>query len=73
MNKKSTGYYDKNNKLIYGGDKLFGKTIDGNYATFTVQWSDYHHGWIGYCSDEIYDISSSIFNQYEANKIILSN
>lgn len=71
MDKKSTGKYDRNGKLIYDGDKLFGKTIDGNDAVFTVHWSDYRHGWIGNNPDEIYDISSSIFNQYEANKIIV--
>jgi len=69
--RKSTGCYDKNGKLIFDGDKLFGKTIDGNDATFTVKWSDYRHGWIGDNPYEIYDISSSIFNQYEVNKILL--
>jgi len=71
MDKKSTGYYDKNGKLIYDGDKLFGKTIDGNENTFTVRWSNYRHSWIGDCPNEIYDISLSIFYQYEKNKIII--
>lgn len=71
MDKKCTGKYDKNDKLIYDGDKLYGKTMDGYYATFTVKYSDYRHDWIGDNPNEIYDISSSIFNQYEVNKIIL--
>jgi hypothetical protein len=71
MDKKSTGYYDKNGELIYDGDKLVGKTFDGNEATFIVRWSDYHHSFIGDCPDEIYDVSPSIFHQYERNKIIL--
>ena len=71
MDKKCTGYTDKNGQLIYDGDKLYGKTINGDYATFTVTYSDYRHSWIGDCSDEVYDIAPSIFNQYEVNKIIL--
>lgn len=71
MDKKSTGRYDKKGKLIYDGDTLFGKTINGDYSTFKVRWSDYRHDWIGDNPDEIYDISSSIFNQYEVNKIII--
>ena len=59
-----TGSFDKNGQEIVEGNKLFGKTIDGNEAIFTVKWSDYRRGWIGDCPDEIYDISSSIFNQY---------
>lgn len=65
MLKKSTGYYDKNDKLIYDGDKLF-----DNGITYTVTWSDYRHDWIGFCLNEIY-VASSDFNQYEVNKIIV--
>lgn len=71
MLKKSTGYYDKHGELIYDGDKLFGKTIDGNEAVFTVRWSDYRNSFIGDNPDEIYDLSPTIFHQYEKNKIII--
>jgi len=64
MKIKSTGNFDKNGKKIFTGDKLFGKTIDGNNATFTVRWSDFRNGFIGDCPDEIYDLSPTIFNQY---------
>ena len=61
---KPTGYYDKNNKEIFDGQILIGKNIDGNIAEFVVKWSDYRKCFIGYNSDEMYDISPSIFYQY---------
>ena len=59
------GILDKNGKEIRIGDKLYGKNFDGNMQTFTVRWSDYRNDYIGDSREEIYDIGSNIFNQYE--------
>jgi hypothetical protein len=62
---QSTGYKDKNNKEIFNNDTIRGKSIEGEIKNFTVKWSDYHKDWIANNPDEIYDISSKIFEQYE--------
>lgn len=62
---KTTGYVDKHGNKIREGDELKGKTIDGDTAIFKVRWSDFHKNYIGDNPDEIYDVSHSIFHQYE--------
>jgi hypothetical protein len=62
---RSTSFTDKNGDMIHEGDKIYGKTADGDEATFNVKWSDYRNTFIGDNPDEIYDISPSIFHQYE--------
>jgi len=65
MEKRSTGHFDKTGQEVFEGDKLHGKTIDGNNAIFNVKWSDYRNSFIGENPDEIYDISPSKFHHYK--------
>ena len=62
---RTTSRYDKNGNEIFEGNRIEGKTMDGDTAIFIVRWSDYHGDFIGDCPDEIYDVSPSIFHQYE--------
>ncbi len=63
--KRTTGEYDKNGKEIFEGNKLKGKNFDGEITVFNVRWSEFYSIFIGDNPDEIFDISESIFNQYE--------